>query len=354
MPRGLPKEVRTHLEKATDSALLAVEVYNKPATKFRSSAYIVLMCIAWTSLFHAIFFRRRVKPFYRKKHSPTRYEKVDGDYKAWELSTCLDQYFGGKHSPVRGNLRFLIGLRNKIEHRSIPELDHHIFGECQASLFNFEDLLVKEFGAKQAINESLALALQFSHLRNADQATAIAALQKPLQKNVRDYIERFRTSLSADVLQDMRYSYRVFLIPKIANHAGQADIAVEFVKYDPSKPEEMQKYEQVTALIKPVVSQVANAGCLKAGDVCRKVEPVVKAVCGKDKKFAASYHHARACQFYKVRPPAGDKHPEKTDTRFCHYDAAHRDYVFTKQWVTFLITEMKKPGQYDRIKAGVK
>ena len=34
---------------------------------------------------------------------------------------------------------------------------------------------------------------------------------------------------------------------------------------------------------------------------------------------------------------------------FCHYDAAHKDYVFTEQWVTFLIEEMKKPGQYQKV-----
>ena len=243
----------------------------------------------------------------------------------------------------------MVGLRNKIEHRSMPELDLHVFGECQACLFNFEDVLIKEFGAKKAINESLALALQFSHLRNADQTKAIQALQRPLQANVADYLEQFRSSLSSEVSQDMRYSYRVFLIPKIANHAHQADVAIEFVKYDPSKPEEMAKYEQVTALIKPAVAQVANAGRLKAGDVCKRVDPVVKEVCGKDKKFVASYHHARACQFYKVRPLASAADPEKTDTRFCHYDAAHRDYVYTEQWVRFLITEMKKPNQYSKI-----
>jgi hypothetical protein len=59
---------------------------------------------------------------------------------------------------------------------------------------------------------------------------------------------------------------------------------------------------------------------------------------------------ARACQFYKVRPPAGGPHPEQTDVQFCHYDAAHKDYVFTEQWITFLKTELKKPGQYDKIK----
>jgi len=32
MSRGLPREVRAHVEKARESALLAVEVYNKPAS----------------------------------------------------------------------------------------------------------------------------------------------------------------------------------------------------------------------------------------------------------------------------------------------------------------------------------
>lgn len=43
------------LESAIDSALLAVEVYNKPRTSFRSQAYISLMIIAWTRLLHANF-----------------------------------------------------------------------------------------------------------------------------------------------------------------------------------------------------------------------------------------------------------------------------------------------------------
>lgn len=255
--RRLPRDVKIHLEKATDSALLAVEVYNKPATKFRSGGFIVLMCIAWTSLFHAIFLRRKQKPFYKLPNG--RYQRVDGDYKAWELSHCLEQYFGGDASPVRENLRFMVGLRNKIEHRSMPELDVRIFGECQACLFNFEDLLIEEFGPKYGMNESLALALQFSHLRDASQSKSVAALQKPLQKNVAEYVETFRSSLSSELFHDMQFSYRVFLIQKIANHANQADVAVEFVKYDPAKPEEMAQYEKVAALIKPQVAQVANA-----------------------------------------------------------------------------------------------
>lgn len=44
---GLRKgKTKSILEGSIDSALLAVEVYNKPRTTFRSQAYIVLMIIA--------------------------------------------------------------------------------------------------------------------------------------------------------------------------------------------------------------------------------------------------------------------------------------------------------------------
>ncbi|MGV2336843.1 MAG UNVERIFIED_CONTAM: DUF3644 domain-containing protein [Planctomycetaceae bacterium] len=60
--------------------------------QFRSGGFIVLMCIAWTSLFHAIFLRDRKKPFHKTQKG--RYIKIDGDFKAWELSHCLDEHFG--------------------------------------------------------------------------------------------------------------------------------------------------------------------------------------------------------------------------------------------------------------------
>ena len=56
----------------------------------------------------------------------------------------LGYYYKRTNSPVRGNLRFLTELRNKMEHRSLPAIDATVAGHCQAMLFNFEDLLSKE------------------------------------------------------------------------------------------------------------------------------------------------------------------------------------------------------------------
>ena len=348
MPRGLPQEVQTHLEKARESALLAVDIYNKPATKFRSGGYIVLMCIAWTALFHATFFQKGIKPFYRESKDSRRYQKRDGDYRAWELGECLQQYYGSDNSPIRKNIEFFIPLRNKLEHRSVPQLDIHVLGECQAFLFNFEDLLIQEFGSKYALNEHGFISLQFSHIRHEDQLKAIRSMQKPLSKEIKNYIDTFRSSLTSEILDDLQFSYKVFIIPKLSNHQNSADLAVEFVKYDPNNPEEMEKYNQVIALLKINQVLVSNVDKIKAGKVCEIVESVIKKAFGDSKKFTASSHHVRAARYYKIRPKKGED-KRKTDPKYCHYDEAHDDYVYTHEWVNYLKSEMVKEGQYEAV-----
>ncbi|MGH9534402.1 MAG: DUF3644 domain-containing protein [Terriglobales bacterium] len=95
------------------------------------------MAVAWTALFHAIFFKRRKPPSYRMQR-PRRFVKLDGERRAWELSECVCQLYANEHPPERKNLEFFLKLRNKIEHRQLPALDREIFGECQALLLNFE------------------------------------------------------------------------------------------------------------------------------------------------------------------------------------------------------------------------
>ena len=112
---------------------------------------------------------------------------------------------------------------------------------------------------------------------------------------------------------DLAFSYRVYLIPKVAGRQNASDLAVEFVKYDANNPEEMKKYDRVVALIKPAVTQVANQGKLKAADVCRAVQPVVRDICGPKANFTASYHHVGAWRLFGIRPAKGAEDPAKTE-----------------------------------------
>ena len=76
--KGETRIVKQLLKKAKDSTLLAIEFYNKPAVNFKSEGFITMMCIAQTSLFHAYFFKNKIKPYYMKNKNKkkARYETI--------------------------------------------------------------------------------------------------------------------------------------------------------------------------------------------------------------------------------------------------------------------------------------
>ncbi len=337
MPR-LPSEVVANVRKAREAALLAVETYNRPGTAFRSAGYIVLMVIGWTALFHAIFFKRKVKPYYRKRGS-RRFIWVSGEHKTWELDECLRQFYQDQNPAPRRNLEFFIELRNKIEHRFLPDLDMDIFGECQAMLMNFEAMLAAEFGDKQAVGSGLPYALQFSKSLVPAQQRAMRGAARQHMQSIRKFVSEFRSALSDDVLADEAYSFKVFLIPKVGAHAKSSDMAVEFVRYDPTKPEQMKQYERLVALIKPKQISVANLDGLKAGRVVHDVATRL------GRKFT-HHSHLKCWRHYNTRPPGSSPSPEVCDNRYCYYDAVHKDYIYTPAWVDFLVEKLADAATY--------
>src|SRR5579884_576952 len=344
MPRGLSQPVRENLTKARDAALAAVEIYNKPAIDFRAGNYIVLMVIAWTALFHAIFYRRGIKPWYTLPLTGKRrrYKRIDGDVAHWELAECIRQYFTSNNPPERKNLEFILGLRNKIEHRNMPQLDPTLFGECQAMLMNFEGLLVKEFGAKFGMADKLALAIQFSRTSPKAQQETQKKLANSTSTKVLDYISQFRMGLPTEILNSQHFRFSVYLVPKIANHEKSADVAMEFIPYDATKPEEMEKLSKIVGMIREKQVPVANVDMIKAGDVVKEVSRHLPF------KFNL-HHHTKAWQHYGVRPACKSSSPEKTKADFCVFDKAHGDYVYTKAWVRFLVQKLSDAAEFQNV-----
>src|SRR5208282_281709 len=234
MPKGLPQLFKDHVDKCRASAIAAVDTYNRAGSHFRTAQYIVLITIAWTALFHAIFYRNNRRPWHRLRTSGTgkgvRYAKINGEPRHWELSECLKQYFVDEISAERKNLEVLIGLRNKIEHRHLPEFDATLYGECQAALLNLEELLAEEFGQKYTLSEQLAVSLQFSRSIPEQKLKALKTLNANATRSIKDYIETYRAGLQPEILNSMKYSFSVFLVPKVSNRESVADAAIEFVK----------------------------------------------------------------------------------------------------------------------------
>jgi hypothetical protein len=349
MPRGLPKDVKSCLEKSNDSALLAVETYNKPAIKFKSGGYIILMTISWTSLFHAIFLRKKIKPFYKENN---RFIKREGDYSYWDLKECLRNYFGDDtNNPIRKNIEFFIPLRNMVEHKSIPEIDSDIFAECQSFLLNYDKIMEKEFGIKYCLRESLSFALQ---LYPSSKSLNNAIIANPSTKSIVDFIKSYRSSISADILNTGEYSFKAFLI-QVANHESKNTLPIQFIQYDKLSDIQKSGVNKFAAIVKNKFVQVSvsNKDKIKPNDVVKKVQAglgnprIVKN--GKEKDKFNSDTHVRCWKKYEVRPNNGSENPALTISKYCIYDNLNENYGYTEEWVDFLIEEIAKDEEYNTL-----
>ena len=338
--------MRDNLEKARAAAIAAVDSYNRPGSRFRTAQYIVLMNIAWTAAFHAVFYRNGTKPWHRKKSAGSgkaiRYVKVDGEPKHWELSECTRQYYGGQETPVRKNLEMLLGVRNKIEHRNLPELDPILYGECQAALLNLEEFLEKEFGSKYGMAESLAVSLQFSRLSPAAKRRSVKELAGHNVESVIEYIEKFRGNLPPTTLESNKYSFSVYLVPKVAGRQKAADTVVEFIPIDDASENERERMKRLNVLIREKHIPIVNVDKLKASEVVRRVAEQIPFV----------FHmacHTRAWKYYRVRPEKGSPSPHHTKAQYCVYDDVHGDYVYTNAWVERSAEDLCQEDMYMKV-----
>lgn len=322
------------LHKAKEFALLAVSVYNNPYTEFKTYGYIVNIIIAYTALFHAIYEKRGTAYFYLDDEgNPTM---IDGEEKAWELCTCADNYWDGIESPEKANLNFLIGLRNKIEHRSLPAIDLAVAGECQSALSNFENLIVEEFGDEHALTANLAFSMQLTRVSEQAQIDALKQLQKDNYKVVREYMETYRNDLNDDVVQSQKYRVRAFLVPKLGNHAKSSDMAVEFIKFDSLSEEELNNYEQAVAFIKGVENPFRL-----------KPSRVVELVCKKIPNFNMPLH-TKCWKYYEARPREIDSNYKG---EYASFMEGFDGYLYSMNWVKFLREELKDVAKLEEVKA---
>ncbi|WP_211231831.1 DUF3644 domain-containing protein [Amycolatopsis balhimycina] len=149
------------VDASRDEAQLAVRLYNDPAEARSFEGFVVHMHLAWLYLLHGEFTRDGVDfRYWRFQRRARRVERIDGEPKRWDLATCVRHRWSDEKEPVRANLAFFIGLRNKIEHRYARQqeaLTAAVGGQSQALLLNYEEELTGKFG----VGASLATRLRF-------------------------------------------------------------------------------------------------------------------------------------------------------------------------------------------------
>jgi len=328
-------KTKTILESSIEASLLAVEIYNKPRISFRVEGYITNMIIAWTRLFHAYFHQTIGDKFYYKQPNSNRYKIIDGEKKSWELKTCITKY-NDLPEAVKVNLEFFIKLRNKIEHRHIDrdEIGILIFGECQSLLYNYENTLIDFFGEEYALNENLAYSLQFSRVRKKAQIEASKKLLSSEIKELKFFIDTYRTNLNDEIFNSQEYSIKLIQIPKITN-TTRNDLAIEFVNWNSLSDDDRENYDKITTIIKDKVikKEAINPGKMKPSEVISKLSVNIN-----------QYDYKCICFIFNIRPYQSEKNndPFNTNINYCHYDEVHDDYVYNDEWVDFLNNIIEK------------
>ncbi|MGB1536044.1 MAG: DUF3644 domain-containing protein [Flavobacteriaceae bacterium] len=327
-------KTKSTLESSIEAAFLAVEIYNKPRTPFRTESFITLMIIAWTRLFHAHFNNTIGNKYYYKKTNNAHYQMIDGKKKSWGLKTCINKH-GKITDAVKANMDFFIKLRNKIEHRYVDqdEIGVIIFGECQALMYNYENTLIDFFGEEYALNESLSFSIQFSRLRKKSLIEASKRLLSKEIKELKVFIEKYRTALSDEVFNTQGYNVKLIQAPKISN-TDRNDLAIEFVNWSSLSEIDRDCSEKLLAITKDrvVIKEAINPGKRKPTEVKNKVNSEID--------FEINlYDHKCLYICFQIRPPNDKKIADllQTNTAYCCYDAVHKDYIYTDEWTKLII-----------------
>jgi hypothetical protein len=223
--RVLPQEAHfQQIQKASEAMKASVAIYNNPTIRWKSEIFIVNAVIAWTYLLHAYYGTHGVD--YRYRNGDALVLTGEGRPKHWELTKCLDAHECPLPNAVKSNLRYLILVRNEIEHRLSDNVDRMLAPKLQACALNFDYWLCEWFGSACSIADELAFAIQFAEISLRSHRDIVGDKGLPdVIRAVNDLVER---DMTLEDYNDPRYSYRVYVIPRTINNPKKADQAVIF------------------------------------------------------------------------------------------------------------------------------
>jgi hypothetical protein len=312
-----------------------VRHYNDPIEPRAFESYVVHMHMAWLYLLQAEFIRDGVEFRYHDRVHPTRYERVNGEYKRWELSRCVQDRWPDDSDPVRKNLEFFVELRNRIEHRHASvdtALTIALGGHAHALLLNFDEELTSQLGTEH----SLATVLKFpvfigTFTREGEQI--LRRVQATLPAELAKFIAEFHDGLTDQAAASEHFRIRLQVVLEQVKR-GAESMAIQFVRWDDLTEDQKTLVSELGTRGQTVVREqsrpVVGHGLVRAGDATKRVSEAIPF------KFN-SRDFMLARRRAKIRPENGDPHPERTDEKYCMYVEVSDQYGYTEAWVKRLI-----------------
>ncbi|MGI8765293.1 MAG: DUF3644 domain-containing protein [Gemmatimonadaceae bacterium] len=331
-----------------DEASLAVRLYNDPAEVRAFEGFVVHMHLAWLYLLHSEFTRDEVDYRYWRRDNPRLIEKVDGEPKRWELAKCVRERWSDDKDPVRANLEFFIGLRNKVEHRYAKQqqaLAAVVSGQAQSLLLNYEEELVTQFGAASSLATRLRFPV-FIGSFTSEGEKVLRRLRGTLPATLRTFIADYNAGLDATVSDDPRYELRLRVFQELAPRGDPDALSIQYSRYDDMTDEERQVVEDAgrkgLVVVRERQRDVVGKGLKKPGQVIAEVQAQIPFTFHQG-------HFKTAREVLKVRPPAGSATPERTLEQYCTYDDLNRNYGYKDAYVKRLVRECSTEMGFQRL-----
>jgi hypothetical protein len=306
------------LRAAREEALLGCDLFNDRRER-NFDAFIGHMLRAWLHLLQAIAAK----------------ERRAGDTKGWDLVAHLRRYIPDSADPLRANLEFFLGLRERTEHRfsrkRLQIVETLVAGKINALLVNFEKTLVAEFGERWSLANALRFPVFLSSLIE-DSSTLLERSYGQAPSSVLHFIDSYETRLDRAVRVSEAYDFRIYLMPKAS--PADRDLPMEFVDLSKLTADEAKAVENARVVIRDRRVEAVNVSRMRAGEVVSRVQSVFPAF--------SMYYHTLAWRHYGIRPPSNAADPERTESRYSAYDRAHRDYLYTEAWVDRLKSDLAK------------
>lgn len=116
------------MDKAKESFLMAIEVYNKPSIRYRVEGFSFFICNAWELMLKAHLINTQGLESIYYKDNPDR---------TITLENCVQRIFTNDKDPLRKNIMKIIELRNTSTHFITEEYEMVYIPLFQACVFNF-------------------------------------------------------------------------------------------------------------------------------------------------------------------------------------------------------------------------
>lgn len=325
------------VEASRDEASLAVRLYNDPSEVRSFEGFVVHMHLAWLYLLHAQFTRDNVDYRYWRRDNYRRLEKIDGEPKRWEVAKSVRERWPDPRHPVRANLEFFIGLRNKVEHRFTREqqsLSTLVSGQAHALVLNYEQELTTQFGLASSLATRLRFPI-FVGSFTAEGEKALLGLRTRLPASLRTFLAEYHANLDPSVSDDPRYEFRLRVLQELAPKDPDA-LAIQYTRYEGLTGDERLAVEQLgrkgNVIIKERLRNVAGADELSPMQVVRAVQEKIPY------RFTID-DFQRAWKKLNVRPTSNASHPERTEEKYCTFYKRHGDYGYKPVYVEKLVRE---------------